>query len=69
MSIRDYQTLYLRHQFVIVRKDMNVNEHERLFNIKLRHKFKQRNRTFIITVLHFTVTTGSSTMSKTHTLK
>jgi len=24
----------------IVRKDMEVNEHERLFNITLRHKFK-----------------------------
>jgi hypothetical protein len=24
----------------IVRKDMDVNEHERLFNITLRHKFK-----------------------------
>jgi hypothetical protein len=24
----------------LVRKDMDVNEHERLFNIALRHKFK-----------------------------
>ena len=36
MSIRDYQTLHLRHQFVIVRKDMNVNEHERLSNFTLK---------------------------------
>ena len=27
----------------IKRKDMNVNEHERLSNITLRHKLKQRN--------------------------
>ena len=25
---------------VFVRKDMNVDEHERIFNITLRHKFK-----------------------------
>jgi len=47
---------------------MDVNEHERLFNITLGHKFKERNNA-IITVLHFTVTVVSSTMSKTHTLK
>jgi hypothetical protein len=28
---------------LVVRKDMDVNEHERLFNITLRHKFKSRN--------------------------
>jgi len=36
----------------LVRKDMVVNEHERLSNITLRHKFKQRCSTFIA-VLHF----------------
>jgi len=30
--------LYLRH--LLVRKDMDVNEHENLSNITLRHKFK-----------------------------
>ena len=30
----------------LVRKDMCVNEHERLLNITCRHKFKQRNSTF-----------------------
>jgi hypothetical protein len=34
---------------------MDVNGHERLFNITLRHRFKYRNRAFIA-VLHFTVT-------------
>jgi len=36
---------------------MDVKEHERLFN------------SAFIAVLHFTVTVGSSTMNKTHTLK
>jgi hypothetical protein len=31
----------LKEQFV-VRKDMNVNEHERLSNITLRHKLKEQ---------------------------
>jgi hypothetical protein len=37
------------------------------FNIALGHKFKLKNSAFIA-VLHFTVTVGSSTMTKTHTL-
>jgi len=46
---------------------MDVNEHERLYNITFRQKKLYRNSTFIA-VLHFTVTVGSSTtMSKTHT--
>jgi hypothetical protein len=28
---------------LVVRKDMDVNEHERLSNITLRHKLKKRN--------------------------
>jgi len=28
---------------LLIRKNMDVNEHERLFNITLRHKFKSRN--------------------------
>jgi len=47
---------------------MDVNEHERLTNITLRHKLKYRNSTFIA-ALHFTVTVGSSTMNITNTLK
>jgi len=31
---------------------MDVNEHERLSNITLRHKLRQRNSTFI-TVLYY----------------
>ena len=31
----------------IVRKDMDVNQHERLSNITLRHKLKQLNNAFI----------------------
>jgi len=52
----------------LVRKDMDVNGHERLFNIRLEHKFKKTSIAFIA-VLHFTITVGSSTMGKTHTLK
>ena len=33
-------------------RDVDVNEHERLSNITLRHKLKQRNSTFIA-VVHF----------------
>jgi hypothetical protein len=40
---------------------MDVNEHERLFNIALRHKFKKRNSSCIV-VLQFTVTVVSSTL-------
>jgi hypothetical protein len=45
MNMRDYQTLHLYTQIkvkkqLVVRKDMNVNEHERLSNITLRHKLK-----------------------------
>jgi len=47
---------------------MDVNEHGRLFNIKLRHKFKYNYIAFI-DVLHLTVTVGSRTKSKTDTLK
>ena len=42
--MRDYLTLHLDTNYVkeqlIVRKDMDVDEHERLSNITLRHKFK-----------------------------
>ena len=44
MDMRDYPTLHwgkiqVKEQRV-VRKDMDVNEHERLSNITLGHKFK-----------------------------
>ena len=43
MNTRDYPTLHLDTQNkvkeqLVVRKDMDVNEHERLSNITLRHK-------------------------------
>jgi hypothetical protein len=42
MAIIDYQTLHLDTNKVkerlVVRKYMDVNEHERLSNITLRHK-------------------------------
>ena len=45
--MRDYPTLHLRHKLqikvkeqLVVRKDMDVNEHERLSNITRRHKLK-----------------------------
>ena len=31
----------------LVRKDMDLNEHERLSNIICRHKFKPKNRAFV----------------------
>ena len=45
MNIRDYPTYYTQTQIkvkkqLVVRKDMDVNEHERLSNITLRHKLK-----------------------------
>jgi hypothetical protein len=49
----------------LLRKDMDVNEHERLSNITLR--LVQRDTAFIA-VLHFIVTGGSSTINITHTL-
>ena len=44
MNMRDYPT-YTQTQIkvkeqLVVRQDMDVNEHERLFNITLRHKLK-----------------------------
>ena len=45
MNMRDYPTLHLWTQIKVkeqrvVRKDMDINEHERLSNITLRHKLK-----------------------------
>ena len=42
--MRDYPTLHLDKNQVkeqlVVRKDMDINKHERLSNITLRHKIK-----------------------------
>ena len=42
MNMRDYQTLHLDinkvKEQLVVRRYMDVNEHERLSNITLRHK-------------------------------
>ena len=47
---------------------MDVNGHERLFNITLRQKYKKMNIAFTAVLLSI-VTVGPSTMRKTHTLK
>ena len=45
--MRDYPTLHLDtikvNEQLVVRYDMNVNEHERLSNITLRHILKWMN--------------------------
>ena len=53
---------------LLVRKNMDVNEQKRLFNITLKHNLKSRNNTFIV-VQHFTVTVGSAIMNITSHLK
>jgi hypothetical protein len=58
----------MKNNNLLIRKDMDVNEHERLSNCTHMTQTKERNRDFIA-VLHFTVTVGSSTMRITHTLK
>ena len=61
---------YRKQKIFLIRKDVDINEHERLSNFILRHKLKymQRNSTFI-SVLHFTIAVGSSIMNITYTLK
>jgi hypothetical protein len=44
----------------LVRKDVVVNEYERLSNITLTHKLKLQNRVFIV-IVNVPVTEGSST--------
>jgi hypothetical protein len=52
-QIRLILLIIIYHLYVIlIRKDMDVNEHERLSNITLRHKLKLSNSAFIA-VLHF----------------
>ena len=52
----------------LVRKEIDVNEHERHSKYTLGHKLMQRNSIFIV-VLHFKVTVTSSVMTITHTLE
>jgi hypothetical protein len=40
MNMRDYPTLHLDINYSKVRKDMDLNEHERLSNITLGHKLQ-----------------------------
>jgi hypothetical protein len=47
---------------------MEINGHERLFNITRIYKLKYRNNVFNAD-LHFTFTVRFSTISKAHTLK
>ena len=48
MNMRDYPTLHLDtikvKEQLVVRKDMDVNEHERLSNITCRHKLKLKKK-------------------------
>jgi formyltetrahydrofolate synthetase len=53
---------------LLVRKNMDVNERKKLFNITLKHNLKSRNNSFIV-VQHFTVTVGSAIMIITSHLK
>ena len=46
---------------------MDVNEHDTVSNVTLRHKLKYKNSAFTV-ILHFTVTVESSTLSTTHTM-
>ena len=52
----------------LLRKAIDVKEHERLSNITLKDKFKKGNMPFI-DVLHFTVTVAPSIMNIAHTIK
>jgi hypothetical protein len=53
---------------VLVRKGVDLNEHERLFNLSVIQQLKYRNNPFVA-VLHYLVTVGSSIMNLTHILK
>jgi hypothetical protein len=41
----------LNQKFLLVKNDIDVNEHERLFNITLRHKFKKNPITMLYSVI------------------
>ena len=45
MNMKDYPTVHIQTEIhvkeqLVVRKDMDVNKHERLSNITLRHKLR-----------------------------
>ena len=57
INMRGLTALHLDTHFkaweqLVIRNDMDVNEHERLYNITLGHKLKQRNND-CNDVLHF----------------
>ena len=60
----------MNEDHILVRKDMNVNERDRLsnFTLKIKTQIKVKEHPFIA-VLHFSVTVGYSIMSITDTLK
>ena len=66
MNMRDFLTLHLYTHYstgtAYSKKDMDENEHERLYNISLRPILKQRNRV-VFAILHYTVTVIYSTMN------
>jgi hypothetical protein len=53
---------------ISITKDIDVNEHQTVSTITLRHKLNYRNHV-LIAVLNFTVTVGFSTMRIAHILK
>jgi hypothetical protein len=59
---------YESYPCILVRKDMDVHEHQRLSYLTLGHKCKFRNIA-LIAVLHFTATVWSSIMNKTRMIK
>ena len=58
----------IRLNELLLLKNMEINGHERLFNITRIYKLKYRNNVFNAD-LHFTFTVRFSTISKAHTLK
>ena len=40
MNMREYPTLHVVKEQLVVRNEMDVNEHERVSNTTLRHKVK-----------------------------
>jgi hypothetical protein len=59
--MRDYLTFTLRHKVneqLVIRKDMDVNEHERLSNFILRHKVTEQ----LVITISFLITSCSVTL-------
>jgi hypothetical protein len=53
---------------MLIRKDMDLNENERISKITIRHKLKKRSSTFIA-VLHFSHSKEFINEHITHTLR